>query len=397
MVGPRRAIGPAHAGGSSLGASTLRLGALRRRPSGGRLLRRWSGVRTRARRREATPDGSFDLRRLSTAPPSPPPVVHPRKRSASKGRRQGWWGQRVCAGRPAISRAQALLLKDSSGPVAAAGLARVVHAAHVGASNGELGLGQLRVVEAHDSAAARKVCVNGAQAEAGRGWGKRGWGASVSTQVKRVQDASTRPAERRLARASRPWRVCAEVHLVCVCGVQGAVALCKPRAVACERVRDACWGTLMQQSSEARVRVGVAQIVGRAWVVRLQRDRRAYSASCQGRMQCAGGGFAVLRSVTRAGETLCAVQALVALLGPRASAGALRSRGMQVAQAHRGHGKCVCVLRVLAVRVACVCAADGRWKRCMRTGATVAPRSPCHAGRAQVTQHAGRTGVHRVW
>ena len=107
----------------------------------------------------------------------------------------------------------------------------------------------------------------------------------------------------------------------------------------------------MQQASEARVRVGVAQIVGRAWVVRLQRDRRAYSASCQGRMQCAGGGFAVLRSVTRAGETLCAVQALVALLGPRASAGALRSRGMQVAQAHRGHGKCVCVLRVLAVRV----------------------------------------------
>ena len=162
---------------------------------------------------------------------------------------------------------------------------------------------------------------------------------------------------------------------VCVCGVQGAVALCKPRAVACERVRDACWGTLMQQASEARVRVGVAQIVGRAWVVRLQRDRRAYSASCQGRMQCAGGGFAVLRSVTRAGETLCAVQALVALLGPRASAGALRSRGMQVAQAHRGHGECVCVLRVLAVRVACVCAADGRWKRCMRTGATIAPRS----------------------
>ena len=121
--------------------------------------------------------------------------------------------------------------------------------------------------------------------------------------------------------------------------------------------------------------------MGRAWVVRLQRDRRAYSASYQGRMQCAGGGFAVLRSVTRAGETLCALQALVALLGPRASAGALRSRGMQVAQAHRGHGKCVCVLRVLAVRVACVCAADGRWKRCMRTGATIAPRSPCRAGR----------------
>ena len=223
-------------------------------------------------------------------------------------------------------------------------MARVVHAAHVGASNGELGLGQLRVVEAHDSAAARGVCVNGAQAGAGRGWGKRGWGASVSTQVKRVQDTSTRPAERRLARASRPWRVCAEVHLVCVCGVQGAVALCKPRAVACKRVRDACWGTLMQQASEARVRVGVAQIVGRAWVVRLQRDRRAYSASCQGRMQCAGGGFAVLRSVTRAGETLCAVQALVALLGPRASAGALRSRGMQVAQACIECGERVCAI-----------------------------------------------------
>ena len=53
------------------------------------------------------------------------------------------------------------------------------------------------------------------------------------------------------------------------------------------------------------------------------------------------------------GETLCAVQALVALLEPRASAGALRSRGMQVAQAHRGHGKCVYVLRVLAEYSAC--------------------------------------------